>query len=218
MVKSIDFSMAFTIMRAGHAQASRRAVPACLVPPLWLWESMYLLCFYACACSNSKALHKLMPVVPQILIRHSSYITKLQLSPPNHYSNLSFIVNVVLHRHPEYYVWTCRKWSIQILSIYHIYIVHNFCCKSKIFNLLVPMLLVTLTGIASVFIPFQSESRLNMALTILLTYIFLQTLVASMSPKSASSPIVRDMHRRRVHMAHLGTCPGEIFISCWFFQ
>ena len=22
------------------------------------------------------------------------------------------------------------------------------------------------------------------------------------------------VHRRRVHMAHLGTCPGEIFISC----
>ena len=53
------------------------------------------------------------------------------------------------------------------------------------------MLLVAFTGIASVFIPAQTDSKLNMLITVVLTFIFLQALVASMSPKTASSPIVR---------------------------
>ena len=64
----------------------------------------------------------------------------------------------------------------------------------KIYNLIVPMLLVAFTGIASVFIPTRTDSKLSVPITVVLTFIFLQALVASMSPKTPSSPIVRDMH------------------------
>ena len=56
------------------------------------------------------------------------------------------------------------------------------------------MLLVTFTGIASVFIPAHLDKRLDMALTVVLTFIILQAIVASMFPKTPSPPIVREMH------------------------
>lgn len=61
---------------------------------------------------------------------------------------------------------------------------------SKVCNLIVPMLLVAFTGIASVFIPTQTDSKLNVPITVVLTFIFLQAMVASMSPKTPTSPIV----------------------------
>ena len=81
-----------------------------------------------------------MPVVPQLHMRMHRYYSNSDgkwQSYKSLHSNLSFIVNVVLHRHPEYYVRTCRKWSIENFRYYHISYIY-FCCKSKIFNLLVP--------------------------------------------------------------------------------
>ena len=62
--------------------------------------------------------------------------------------------------------------------------------RLNIYNLLVPILLVTLAGISSICLPLKSDSKLNMALTIVLTFIFLQTLVASMIPKIKDAPKV----------------------------
>lgn len=72
-------------------------------------------------------------------------------------------------------------------------------CALKIYNLIVPILLVTFTGLVSVLIPAQEEGRLNMGLTVVLTFIFLQTLIAAMSPKTPSSPEVRYMRTFIIH-------------------
>lgn len=52
------------------------------------------------------------------------------------------------------------------------------------------MLLVSFTGIASVFIPIKAESKLGVPITVVLTFIFMNTNVASMCPKAETSPIV----------------------------
>ena len=61
------------------------------------------------------------------------------------------------------------------------------------------MLLVAFTGIASVFIPSRTDSKLNVPITVVLTFIFLQALVAAMSPKTPTSPLVREIHKILIH-------------------
>ena len=60
----------------------------------------------------------------------------------------------------------------------------------KIYNLIVPILLVTIAGISTVLLPLKSKSKLSMAVTVVLTFIFMQTLVAAMIPKTPTTPTV----------------------------
>ena len=59
----------------------------------------------------------------------------------------------------------------------------------QFFNLILPTLLVAVTGLACIFLPSASDSKLNMAVTVVLTYIFLQALVADLTPKAPTSPL-----------------------------
>lgn len=54
---------------------------------------------------------------------------------------------------------------------------------------MIPTLLVAMTGVACIFLPPASDSKLNMAISVVLTYIFLQALVADLSPKAPTSPL-----------------------------
>lgn len=47
-----------------------------------------------------------------------------------------------------------------------------------------------MTGLACIFLPPASDSKLNMAVTVVLTYIFLQALVAELTPKAPASPLI----------------------------
>ena len=85
----------------------------------------------------------------------------------------------------------CAIFSARVLFLYTL----------KIYNLIVPILLVTVAGISSVFLPLKSDSKLNMAVTVVLTFIFLQTLVAAMIPKTPTTPKVRDTFCRSYSMA-----------------
>ena len=84
----------------------------------------------------------------------------------------------------------CTSIKFIMFAFVSLFLLYAF----KIYNLIVPVLLVAFTGIASVFIPTQTDSKLNVPITVVLTFIFLQALVASMSPKTPISPIVRLIH------------------------
>ena len=57
--------------------------------------------------------------------------------------------------------------------------------------MIMPLLIVSFTGIASVFVPIKTESKLGVPITVVLTFILMHTNVASMCPKAEPSPMVR---------------------------
>ena len=106
------------------------------------------------------------------------------------------------------YLMICGAWALQqklyyiaILSTTYVpsrvnaysliwvpysYIYKSFSFAIKIYILIVPILFVTLTEITSVIIPPKSNSKLNMTITMVLMFIFLQTLVAAIIHKTPS--------------------------------
>lgn len=119
---------------------------------------------------------------------------------------MSFSVTIKLMRHPDYYVSTLSKTATLLKR--KILVKHN--CVLKIYNLIVPMLLVSFTGIASVFIPMKTDSKLEVPITVVLTFIFLQTNVASMCPKTPTSPIVSTVLSDD-HTFYRQLCPFQKF-------
>ena len=78
-------------------------------------------------------------------------------------SNLiSFHANIRLARHPDFYV-----------------------C-----NLIVPTLVVTIVNMLTVFVPTNREGKMELSVTILLAFIFLQGLVATNTPKQPDMPLL----------------------------
>ena len=57
-------------------------------------------------------------------------------------------------------------------------------------NLIVPLLIVVLCGLFTIFLPGHSDARLNLAVTVLLGFIFVQTIIASITPKSEDNPLI----------------------------
>ena len=57
-------------------------------------------------------------------------------------------------------------------------------------NLIVPLLIVVVCGLFTIFLPGHSDGRLNLAVTVLLGFIFVQTIIASVTPKSDDNPLI----------------------------
>ena len=57
-------------------------------------------------------------------------------------------------------------------------------------NLIVPLLIVVVCGLFTIFLPGHSDARLNLAVTVLLGFIFVQTIIASVMPKSDDNPLI----------------------------
>ena len=57
-----------------------------------------------------------------------------------------------------------------------------------IFNIILPVLIISAIGFISVFIPSNSGDRINLSMTVLLGFIFIQSLMATLVPKVATSP------------------------------
>lgn len=73
-----------------------------------------------------------------------------------------FVVQLSVHRHAGYFVS----------------------------NLIVPLFIVQVCGLFTVLLPGTSDGRLNLAVTVLLGFIFVQTITASVMPKSDDNPLV----------------------------
>ncbi len=57
-------------------------------------------------------------------------------------------------------------------------------------NLIIPVLVVSGLGFITVLLPADSSDKLNLAVTVLLGFLFLQTIISGLIPKSAGSPFV----------------------------
>ncbi len=71
-----------------------------------------------------------------------------------------FLIRIVLRRVPHFYV----------------------------FNIIVPSLLISTVGFLSVLLRSDSSDKLNLAVTVLLGYLFIQAIIATLIPKSSSVP------------------------------
>ena len=80
-------------------------------------------------------------------------------------------------------------------------------------NLIVPMLIVVVCGLFTIFMPGHSDARLNLAVTVLLGFIFVQTIIASQMPKSDDNPLISQyvmwsMVLSIVNLAACAVCVG----------
>ena len=57
-------------------------------------------------------------------------------------------------------------------------------------NLIIPLLVVVVCGLFTIFLPGHSDARLNLAVTVLLGFIFVQSIIASVTPKSDENPLI----------------------------
>ena len=61
-----------------------------------------------------------------------------------------------------------------------------------IYNLFVPVFVLSAAGFISIFIPSDSSDRINLGVTVLLGFIFMQSLMAALVPKVAKAPYFAD--------------------------
>ncbi len=59
-----------------------------------------------------------------------------------------------------------------------------------VLNLIVPVAVVSWVGFLSVLLPANSSDKLSLAITVLLGFLFIQTIIAELIPKSASIPLI----------------------------
>ena len=76
--------------------------------------------------------------------------------------HLGFDVYIKLRRHPAYYL----------------------------FNIIIPLLVISVANICTAFIPAAADRRVGMSITVLLAFTFLQNLVATNTPKSSRWPLL----------------------------
>ncbi len=59
-----------------------------------------------------------------------------------------------------------------------------------VLNLIVPVFIMSLVGFFTVALPSNSSEKINLAVTVLLGFLFLQTIISSLVPKSSSTPSI----------------------------
>ena len=82
-----------------------------------------------------------------------------------------------------------------------------------IYNLFLPVSVVSIVGFISVFIPSDSSDRINLCVTVLLGFIFIQSLMTSLVPKVAQAPYVADYVIEAMILSGLNTVFSVIVIG-----
>ena len=59
-----------------------------------------------------------------------------------------------------------------------------------IYNFLLPVIIVSIVGLFTVVLPANSSDKINLAVTVLLSFFFLQGIVATLIPKSENAPLL----------------------------
>ena len=82
-----------------------------------------------------------------------------------------------------------------------------------LYNLFLPVVIISVVGLISVLLPSESSDRINMSITVLLGYIFIQSLMAALIPKVPKAPYVADYVLEAMVLSALNTVLSVIVIA-----